>query len=115
MRYHTSAGSVLADDAKLLFEEIRRSGGISIPHTSATGMGTDWRDNDPEVEPLVEIYQGDRHNYEAAGAPLSDSQRGDRCAQGRLRFKGVGKRISSRCGGQLRSPLDPHILRDGME
>ncbi len=73
VRYHTSAGSVLADDAKLLFEEIRRSGGISIPHTSATGMGTDWRDNDPEVEPLVEIYQGDRHNYEAAGAPLSDS------------------------------------------
>jgi hypothetical protein len=73
LRYHTAAGSVLEDDAKLLFEEIRRSGGISIPHTSATGMGTDWRDNDPDVEPLVEIYQGDRHNYEAAGAPLSDT------------------------------------------
>src|SRR5262249_52330430 len=35
------------------------------------GMGTDWRDNDPEVEPVVEIYQGHRHNYEHAGAPRS--------------------------------------------
>jgi hypothetical protein len=34
-------------------------------------MGTDWRDNDPEVEPVVEIYQGHRHNYEHFGAPRS--------------------------------------------
>jgi hypothetical protein len=32
-------------------------------------MGTDWRDNDPEVEPLVEIYQGDRISAEYEGAP----------------------------------------------
>jgi hypothetical protein len=32
-------------------------------------MGTDWRDNDPEVEPVVEIYQGCRQNYERPGAP----------------------------------------------
>jgi hypothetical protein len=32
-------------------------------------MGTDWRDNDPVVEPLVEIYQGDRMSYEKEGAP----------------------------------------------
>jgi hypothetical protein len=32
-------------------------------------MGTDWRDNDPVVEPVVEIYQGHRHNYEHFGAP----------------------------------------------
>ena len=32
-------------------------------------MGTDWRDNDPAVEPMVEIYQGDRQNYERPGAP----------------------------------------------
>jgi hypothetical protein len=32
-------------------------------------MGTDWRNNDPEVEPFVEIYQGDRQNYERPGAP----------------------------------------------
>ncbi|MDE0104239.1 MAG: hypothetical protein OXN89_17850 [Bryobacterales bacterium] len=52
-----------------LFDYVRRYGGISIPHTSATGMGTDWRDNDPEVEPLVEIYQGDRVSAEYEGAP----------------------------------------------
>src|SRR5262249_22941548 len=38
-------------------------------HTSATSMGTDWRDNDPVVEPIVEIYQGDRNSYEAEEAP----------------------------------------------
>jgi hypothetical protein len=34
-------------------------------------MGTDWRDNDPEVEPFVEIYQGDRNSYEYEDAPRS--------------------------------------------
>ena len=52
-----------------LFEYLKRYKGISIPHTPATGMGTDWRDNDPEVEPLVEIYQGDRVSAEYEGAP----------------------------------------------
>jgi hypothetical protein len=32
-------------------------------------MGTDWRDNDPNVEPIVEIYQGDRMSYEKEDAP----------------------------------------------
>jgi hypothetical protein len=32
-------------------------------------MGTDWRDNDPVVEPIVEIYQGDRMSYEMEEAP----------------------------------------------
>ena len=30
---------------------------------------TDWRDNDPQVEHLVEIYQGLRDTYEHPGAP----------------------------------------------
>src|SRR5260370_25609438 len=32
-------------------------------------MGTDWRDSDRQVEPIVEIYQGDRMSYEMEGAP----------------------------------------------
>src|SRR5262249_25110370 len=32
-------------------------------------MGTDWRDNDPVAEPVVEIYQGDRMSYEYEAAP----------------------------------------------
>ncbi len=34
-------------------------------------MGTDWRDNDPALEPVVEIFQGARTNYEQLGAPLT--------------------------------------------
>src|SRR5215831_19544680 len=55
--------------AKPLYEYLKRYGGIAISHTSATTMGTDWRDNDPDVEPLVEIYQGDRVSAEYEGAP----------------------------------------------
>jgi hypothetical protein len=55
--------------ARALYEYLRRYDGIAVSHTSATGMGTDWRDNDPEVEPLVEIYQGDRVSAEHEGAP----------------------------------------------
>jgi len=55
--------------AAALYEYLKKYGGICISHTSATNMGTDWRDNDPEVEPLVEIYQGDRVSAEYEGAP----------------------------------------------
>jgi hypothetical protein len=55
--------------AKALYDYLKRYGGIAISHTSATNMGTDWRDNDPAVEPLVEIYQGDRVSAEYEGAP----------------------------------------------
>jgi hypothetical protein len=36
-------------------------------------MGTDWRDNDPELEPIVEIFQGARTSAEHEGAPLASS------------------------------------------
>jgi hypothetical protein len=55
--------------AKMLYEHLKKNGGIAISHTSATGMGTDWRDNDPVAEPVVEIYQGDRVSAEYEGAP----------------------------------------------
>jgi hypothetical protein len=61
-------------DTKLLYAYLKHFGGICASHTSATDMGTDWRDNDPEVEPVVEIYQGHRHNYEVSGAPRSPTQ-----------------------------------------
>ncbi|HJT76822.1 MAG TPA: hypothetical protein VJ739_06430 [Gemmataceae bacterium] len=65
------AGGVPPDDTKMLYRYLHELGGICASHTSATGMGTDWRDNDPEVEPVVEIYQGDRMSYEREGAPRS--------------------------------------------
>ena len=46
---------------------------ISIPHTIAAGGGTNFVYNDPAMEPLLEIYQGCRLSYEAAGAPRVNS------------------------------------------
>jgi hypothetical protein len=60
---------VHADDARMFYRYLKELDGICASHTSATSMGTDWRDNDPAVEPLVEIYQGDRMSYEKEGAP----------------------------------------------
>jgi hypothetical protein len=62
-------GGVHADDTKMLYRYLKELDGICAVHTSATSMGTDWRDNDPLVEPVVEIYQGDRMSYEYQGAP----------------------------------------------
>ena len=64
------SGDLVANDTKLLYEEIRSRNAIAISHTSGTRMGTDWRDNDPDLEPVVEIFQGARTNYEKLGAPL---------------------------------------------
>ena len=61
------------EGAKKLFEHLRQTNGISMPHSSATAQGTDWRDNDPKYEPLVEIYQGYRNSYEYEGAPKAAS------------------------------------------
>ncbi len=58
-----------APDTNMLYVYLKHFHGICAPHTSATDMGTDWRNNDPEVEPFVEIYQGDRNSYERPDAP----------------------------------------------
>lgn len=58
-----------APDTQMLYKYLHHFNGICASHTSVTGMGTDWRDNDAVVEPFVEIYQGARQNYERPGAP----------------------------------------------
>jgi hypothetical protein len=60
-----------APDTNMLYLYLKRFDGLCAPHTSATDMGTDWRNYDAEVEPFVEIYQGDRNNYERPDAPRS--------------------------------------------
>lgn len=71
----TSPGSppTPAPDTTQLYAYLHFFGGISAPHTSATDQGTDWRNNDPAVEPFVEIYQGDRQDYEMPGAPRANT------------------------------------------
>jgi hypothetical protein len=63
------SGQVVDDDTDMLYAYLKEHGGICASHTSATGMGTDWRDVDPAYEPMVEIYQGHRNSYEHFGAP----------------------------------------------
>ncbi len=53
---------------------LRKSGmrAITMEHTPGGGMGTDWgvyKEIDSKIETLVEIYQGSRNSFEAAGAP----------------------------------------------
>lgn len=55
----------------VLYPFLRKFNGVATSHTSHTNMGTDWRDNDPELEPVVEIYQGARTSAEHEGAPLA--------------------------------------------
>ena len=59
------------EGAAKLYAELKRTDGITMPHSTATDQGTDFRDHDPAVEPLIEIYQGYRNSYEYEGAPRS--------------------------------------------
>jgi hypothetical protein len=55
--------------AERLYPSLLAGGDIAIAHTTAGGGGTDWRDGDPRVEPVVEIFQGLRGSYEEPGTP----------------------------------------------
>jgi len=53
-----------------LWKRLRESGypALTIPH-QLTGPAIDWQFHDPEFQPVMEIYQGRRQNYEYDGAP----------------------------------------------
>jgi hypothetical protein len=67
------AGYELGDpgvDPNGLYAALRGKNAIAIPHTPAWGnKQVSWEYNDPEIERLVEIYQGCRSTYEYNGAP----------------------------------------------
>jgi len=67
------APSASAPDTRMLYAYLKYFDGIVASHTSGTDMGTDWRDSDPLLEPIVEIFQGDRQNYERPDAPRTNS------------------------------------------
>lgn len=60
-------------DTQMFYKYLHFFDGVCASHTSGTDMGTDWRDNDPKVEPVVEIYQGCRQSYERPEAPRAGS------------------------------------------
>ena len=60
-------------DELRIWERLRGQDVITIPHTIAAGGGTNFAFNDAALEPLLEIFQGCRLSYEAAGAPRVNS------------------------------------------
>ena len=65
---------VHAPDTAMLYKYLKQFNGVCASHSSATDMGTDWRDNDPVYEPMVEIYQGCRQSYERPRAPRTPTE-----------------------------------------
>ncbi|MCL4401123.1 MAG: DUF3604 domain-containing protein, partial [Acidobacteria bacterium] len=61
------------NSGSLVYPYLRQNRGICMEHSLATGQGTDYRDNDPELEPLVELYQGYHAAYEYEGAPRAEN------------------------------------------
>jgi hypothetical protein len=72
-----AGNGISPDDTKMFYDYLTELGGICAAHTTATGAGTDWRDNNPRVEPIVEIYQGFRNSYEHLGAPRAARSRAE--------------------------------------
>ncbi|MBI4906143.1 MAG: hypothetical protein HY820_21090 [Acidobacteria bacterium] len=62
------------NSGSVLYPYLKKNNGIGMLHSLATGQGSDYRDNDPQVEPLVELYQGYHASYEYEGAPRAESK-----------------------------------------
>jgi hypothetical protein len=63
------------NSGSVLYPFLKQYNGIATSHSSHTVMGTDWRDNDPSVEPIVELWEGSRTSAEHEGAPLAPSEK----------------------------------------
>jgi hypothetical protein len=72
----------------ILYPYLKQNRGIAMLHSLATDQGSDYRDNNPDVEPLVEIYQGYHANYEYEGAPRSETAGYVASAHGKLQPAG---------------------------
>jgi hypothetical protein len=57
----------------ILYPYLKQNRGICMLHSLATGQGSDYRDNDPILEPLVELYQGYHAAYEYEGGPRAET------------------------------------------
>ena len=95
------------EGAANLFAYLRKFGGLTSPHTSATGAGTDFRDIDPEVQPVVEIYQGYRSNYETTGRAARRQQRRSREVRRRVSSGTPGPRARSSACSRARTTSRP--------
>ena len=75
------------NSGSVLYPYLKLTDGIATSHSPATPQGTDWRDNDGALEPMVEMYQGFDSSYEHAGAPKAWKE-GDKPIHNGLRTQG---------------------------
>ncbi len=80
--YAIVAGDLAKNDTSLLYDNVRRTGGIAIPHTLAPSQGNAWTETDDKVQPVAEIFQAARDSYEHEGAPGAHRPRGGGYAGG---------------------------------
>jgi hypothetical protein len=78
----------VVNSGSVLYPYLKKYNGIAMLHSLATGQGSDYRDNDPEVEPLVELYQGYHASYEYEGAPRAESSKFEVSVHGGYRPQG---------------------------
>lgn len=67
--YAVAPADLVGNDTALLYERVKETNGIAIPHTLATSQGNDWKDTDDRAQPVAEIFQAARASYEHEGAP----------------------------------------------
>ncbi len=127
-----AAGKPLGDQVKdivrsadVLYPYLRKHGAIAMAHTPVNAvMGTDWGGpegftTDPEVEPLVEIFQGSRISSEHEGAPLTPSKhepgastwRGGRASASGMGLERLAERLQAGRAGELGPHLDALFLQ----
>ena len=87
--------------AAKLYEYLKKNNGISMPHSSATDQGTDWRDNDPRSRAagrdLPGLPQQLRIRGRAASRPRRINPHGaeERLAAAGLLVERAGRRATS--------------------
>ena len=64
-----------APDTQMLYPYLKHFNGIAASHTSATAMGTDWRDNDPAGRAGGRDLSGRPAEYEMPDAPRSNNEK----------------------------------------
>jgi hypothetical protein len=72
----------------VLYPHLSKNSGIATSHSTASSQGTDWRDSDENLEPVVELYQAYHASYEYEGAPKAESDRFQAKVHGRFEAAG---------------------------